>query len=234
MIRILSTISVLVLCFAFVDLASAAILFEDDFEDQALGKEPEDWEYDPAAEVNTVGQVAEDPLDPKNKVFTNYGGYSAGNGMQLTDFVAEWDWMFYQDNNLNNSIGFRVVDAGHHYQISRRLGGVDWKIYMYNGAWNEIATNAFPTEIDTWYRVQLIAKGDLFTVKVKEKKDNTLFADLDPVLDVKDGTYKEGALQTSYYGPIDNVIIAESERDILAVCPYNSYIRTWGDIKKEF
>jgi hypothetical protein len=232
MTRILYVVSVLALCFAFVGLASAVILFEDDFEDQALGDEPQGWEYDPAAEVNTAGQVAEDPLDPDNKVFTDFGGYSAGDGMQLTDFVAEWDWMFFQDNSLNNSMGFRVVDAGNHYQLSRRGGGVDWKIYMFNGAWNEIATNAFPTEIDTWYRVQLTAKGDLFTVKVKEKEDDTPFADLDPVLEVNDGTYGEGAFQTSYYGPIDNVIIADSEQDILAVDPSISCIRTWGDIKK--
>jgi hypothetical protein len=231
MTKVFFAISVWVLCFAFVGLVSAKILFEDDFEGQVLGDEPKGWEYDPGAEVPDIGEVAEDPLDAGNKVFTNFGGYSAGDGLLLTDFVAELDWMFFQDNNRNNSIGFRVVDAGSHYQLSRRSGGVDWKIYMYNGAWNEIATNAFPTEADKWYRVQLIVKGEEFIVKVKEKEDNTLFADLDPVLDVEDGTYAEGAFQTSYHGPIDNVVIADSEQDILAVDPSVSSIGTWGDIK---
>jgi len=222
---------VLALCLALQEMVTAKILFEDDFEKQELGKEPKGWKYDPNAEVKDKGYVDKDPTNPNNKVFTHYGGYSAGDGMVFTDFVAEWDWMFATDNNRNNSIGFRVEDAGRHYQLSRRGGGVDWKIYMFNGAWNEIVTQAFPTKIDLWYRVQLITKGAEFTVKVREPKDNTPFVDIKPTLKVKDDTYKKGMFQTSYWGPIDNVIIAEKETDILNVEPVGKLSATWAKIK---
>jgi hypothetical protein len=212
----------------------AKILFEDDFEGDAIGQEPSRWKYDPDAEVTDVGMVDNDPLDPNNQVFTGFGGYWADNGAVYTDFVAEWDWMFYQENDRNNSMGFHVQNRDAHYQLSRRSGGADWKIYMYNGSWNEIATAAFPTEIDKWYRVQLSAMGEQITVKVKEKEDPTPFKELTPVLEAADSTFLEGGLSTSYYGPIDNVIIAESEADLLAVTavePTGKLPITWGYLK---
>jgi hypothetical protein len=220
---------VLALCLALQEMVTAKILFEDDFEKQELGKEPKGWKYDPAAEVKDKGYVDKDPTNPNNKVFAHYGGYSAGDGLVFTDFVAEWNWMYTTDEN--HSIGFRVEDAGRHYQLSRRGGGVDWKIYMYNGAWNEIVSQAFPTKLTLWYSVQLIAKGPEFTVKVKEKTDATLFADMKPTLKVKDDTYKKGMFQTSYYGPIDNVIIAEKEADILSIESVGKLSATWAKIK---
>jgi hypothetical protein len=137
----------------------------------------------------------------------------------------------HADNNRNNSIGFHVQNKDAHYQVSRRSGGADWKIYMYNGAWNEIATTPFPTDIDKWYHVQLSVMGEQITVKVKEKGDETPFMELDPLLDVADNTYADGGLSTSYYGPIDNVIIAESEQDIIAVEPAGKLPITWGRLK---
>ena len=118
------------------------VLFEDDFESDSIGDEPAKWTYDPTSEVTNHGQVAPDPLDPANQVFTGFGGYWADNGADYTDFIAEWDWMFAQDNNRNNSIGFRVQGPTAHYQLSRRGGGVLWQIYMFNGTWNAIATSS--------------------------------------------------------------------------------------------
>lgn len=224
-------LTILTLCLMVQGSSLAQVFFKDDFEKDEIGKSPKNWEYDPGAEVKNIGKVDVDPLDPKNKVFTGYGGYKANKGEQYTDFVAEWDWMFHQDNNRNNSMGFKVVDPGHHYQLSRRSGGVDWKIYMFNGAWNEIAAVAFPTKIDTWYRVQLTVKGEEFVVKAKDKKDQTPFAKLNPTLKIKDGTYKKGAFETSYWGPIDNVIIAASEADILPVEAKGKLTTSWGRIK---
>ena len=220
-----------VFCFVFQGMSMAKILFEDDFEGDTVGKEPAKWKYDPDAEVNNIGMVDIDPLDPGNQVFTGYGGYWADNGAVYTDFVAEWDWMFHQDDSRNNSLGFRVQNKDAHYQLSRRGGGVDWKIYMYNGVWNEIATVAFPTEIDTWYRVQLTVKGEQFIVKAKAKEDPALFQELEPLLEVEDNAYDQGGIQTSYWGPIDNVIIAESEKDIIAVEPAGKLSTTWGHLK---
>ena len=193
----------------------ADVLFQDDFEGDAVGDEPQKWEYDPDSEVTDIGQVLADPLDPDNQVLTDYGGYLADNGAEYANFVAEWDWMFYLDDGRNNSVGFRVQGPDGNYQLSRRGGGFDWNLYAYDGGWTVIDSNIFQTEIDTWYRVQLSALGEDFVVRAKEKEDETPFGDLDPILDVSDDTFESGFFSTSYYGPIDNVIIADTEQDII-------------------
>jgi hypothetical protein len=212
----------------------AEVLFHDDFEADTIGQEPQKWEYDPGAEIKDIGQVFTDPLDPNNQVLTDYGGYLADNGAEYTDFVAEWDWMFYENNNRNNSVGFHVQDPTAHYQLSRRSGGNDWNIYMFNGSWNLIVSEPFPTEIDTWYRVQLSVMGDEFLVKVKEKEDATPFKDLAPVLEVSDATYESGHFSTSYWGPIDNVIIADTEEDIIAFLTGGVTPLRAGDADRDF
>jgi len=225
-------VSILILGGMFHSVGSAKILFQDDFEGGTKGKEPPKWKYDPKAEVNNIGKIDVDPLDPSNKVFTGFGGYLADKGKVYTDFCLEFDWMFAK-NDQNNSFGFRVVDNKKaHYQLSRRGGGVDWKIYMFNGAWNEIVTTAWPTDVETWYSVQLICKGDLFTVKAKEKGDPKLFKEIKKaLLKVRDDTHKKGFISTSYWGPIDNIIIADHEDDILAVQPSNKLSTIWAKFK---
>ena len=47
----------------------------------------------------------------------------------------------------------------------------------------------------------------------------------------KDKTYDKGAFSTSYWGPIDNVIIADTEADILGVEPGDKLPTTWGRLK---
>ena len=58
-------------------ISFSAILFEDNFEDGIIGKEPKNWQYDPDAEVNNIGKIDVDPTNPANKVFTGFGGYLA-------------------------------------------------------------------------------------------------------------------------------------------------------------
>jgi hypothetical protein len=195
------------------------VIFEDDFEGDPLGAEPGKWTYDPTSEIKNVGLVDLDPLDAENQVFTGYGGYWADNGTDFSDFIAEWDWMFAQDNARNNSMGIRVQGPAAHYQLSRRGFGTDWKIYMFDGAWNEIGTAVFPTDVDKWYRVQLTAMGEQFVVKVKEKGDATPFEDLKPVLEVLDGTFGSGKFSTSYWGPIDNVVISKPDLVVERILP---------------
>jgi len=223
---------ILMLGVTFQSVGLAAILFQDDFEDDTMGKEPKKWKFDPDAEVNNIGKIDKDPVDPTNQVFTGYGGYLADKGAIYKDFVLEYDWMFMKDDQ-NNSLGFRVVDQKKaHYQLSRRSGAQDWKIYQFNGAWNEIVSKAWPTDVETWYSVQLICEGPLFTVKAKKKDDPTLFKDIGkPLLKIKDDTHEKGFISTSYWGPIDNIIIAEHENDILAVQTSNKLSTIWGKLK---
>jgi hypothetical protein len=212
----------------------ADVLFQDDFEQDAIGDEPAKWDYSLDAEITDVGQVVPDPLEPDNQVFTDYGGYLADNGAEYTDFVAEWDWMFYLDDARNNSMGFRVQGPDGNYQLSRRGGGLDWNLYLFDGAWILLDSYVFETEIDTWYRVQLSVMGEDFIVKAKEKGDDTPFADLDPILDVTDDTFESGFFSTSYYGPIDNVIIADTEQDIIDASTGGTPQLQAGDADRDF
>ena len=52
-----------------------------------------------------------------------------------------------------------------------------------------------------------------------------------PLLKIKDDTHEKGFISTSYWGPIDNVIIAEHENDILAVQTSNKLSTIWGKLK---
>jgi hypothetical protein len=91
----------------------------------------------------------------------------------------------------------------------------------------------FPVDINVWYRTQLKVEGTAFTVKIKEKDDQTAFSDIEPVVEIEDKTYDKGGFSTSYYGPIDDVVIGESEADIIAVEPASKLPATWGGIKNE-
>jgi hypothetical protein len=196
--------------------APGEVLFQEDFEEYDVGSEPDRWTYDATAEVPNIGFVDVDPLDPDNQVFTGFGGYQADNGALFDDFVAQWDWLF-EDLARNDSFGFRVQGPNGHYQLSRRVGGVDWHIYRFDGAWSVIGMSFFEVEANKWYRIRLIVDGGEFLVKVKERDDETPFDDLDPLLEVIDDAFEEGTFSTSYWGPVDNVIIAESEEDIDAL-----------------
>ena len=50
-------------------------------------------------------------------------------------------------------------------------------------------------------------------------------------LKIKDDTHEKGFISTSYWGPIDNIIIAEHENDILAVQTSNKLSTIWGKLK---
>jgi len=219
----------LVFCFSLNQMASAKIFFQDDFEGEQMGKEPSKWEYDPAAEVVDIGQIIEDPVEG-DKCLSNFGGYVVKDSKEWKDYVAEFDWMFTEAGR-NESMAFRYQDASKFYQLSKRADMQSIHIYMYNGAWNQVGSGIFPVDINTWYRTQLKLKGSAFTVKIKEKEDQTAFADIEPVIEIEDSTYDKGGFSTCYYGPIDDVVIGESEADILAVEPASKLSTTWGHIK---
>ncbi len=49
-----------------------------------------------------------------------------------------------------------------------------------------------------------------------------------------DNTLKEGNFGTDFWGPVDNVIIAEKASDILTVKPSGKLATTWGVIKNQY
>jgi len=220
---------VLVLCLSLNQVASAKILFQDDFEGEQMGQEPSKWEYDPGAEVTDIAEIMEDPVEG-DKCLGHFGGYVVNDSKEWKDYVVEFDWMFVEAGR-NESMAVRYQDASNFYQVSKRADMQSINIYMYNGAWNQIVTGMFPVSINVWYRTQISVKGSTFVVKMKEKVDGTAFSDIDPVVEVEDNTYEKGGFSTAYYGPIDDVVIGESEADILAVEPASKLSTTWGALK---
>jgi hypothetical protein len=222
---------VLAICLGFSQMVSAKVLFQDDFEAEQMGAEPSKWEYDPGAEDTTVAEIIADPIEG-DKCLSHYGGYVAEDSTEWTDYVVEFDWMFTEAGR-NESVAFRYQDSNNFYQLSKRGDMQSIIIYLYNGAWNELGAGIFPVDINIWYRVQVDVRGSDFVVKMKEKADRSLFSDIDPVLEVSDNALDKGGFSTSYYGPIDDVIVAESEADILAVEPVSKLPITWGGIRNQ-
>jgi len=227
--KTLKVVLALALCLNFAQIAFGGILFQDDFEGEQIGEEPSKWEYDPGGEVADIAQIMEDPVEG-DKCLGNFGGYVVENSKEWVDYIVEFDWMFSQAGR-NESMAFRYQDASNFYQLSKRADDQTISIYMYNGGWNLVGTGAFPVEANVWYRTQLNVAGSDFTVKMKAKEDETPFSDIEPVLEVEDNTFDKGGFSTAYYGPIDDVIIAESEADILAVEPKYKAVTTWGNLK---
>ncbi len=225
----LNIVLALTLFLSFAHTAFAAILFEDDFEGEQMGQEPSKWEYDPAAEVTDIAEIMEDPVEG-DKCLGHFGGYVVNDSKEWEDYVVEFDWMFVEGGR-NESVAVRYQDASNFYQVSKRADMQSINIYMYNGAWNQIVTGMFPVSITIWYRTQISVKGATFIVKMKEKVDETAFSDIDPVVEVEDNTYEKGGFSTAYYGPIDDVVVGESEADILAVEPASKLSTTWGALK---
>ncbi len=228
-VRNIRIILAVVLCLGLSQMASAKILFQDDFEAEKMGDEPSKWDYDPGAEEPIIAQIVEDPVEG-DKCLSNLGGYVVKDSSEWTDYVVEFDWL-YAVAGENESVAFRYQDASNFYQLSKRGDDQSIIIYMYNGAWNQIATGVFPVSVNVWYRTQLKVKGANFVVKMKPKTEPVAFADIDPIIDVDDNTFAKGGFSTAYNGPIDDVIIAESEADILSVEPASKLSSTWGALK---
>lgn len=222
--------SIFILCLFLQTVSVAKILFVDDFEGDSLGKVPKKWVYEPGGEIKDIGFVEKDPLNPNNKVFTHYGRYLAGEAT-LRDYVAEWDWMFATDNNRNNQMVFRHQDPGNYYVVGRASGGQVVYFESYLGAWKRFSEASFPTKIDLWYRARLVLKGNQFEFWLKEKTDDTPFEKLKVIMTGSDNTLKEGKFGTDFWGPVDNVILAEKAADILTVKPSGKLACSWGAIK---
>ena len=73
-----------------------------------------------------------------------------------------------------------------------------------------------------------ILEGSKFSFWLKEKTDDTLFEELKAIMDGSDNTLKEGKFGTDFWGPVDNVIIAEKAADILTEEPMGKLTFSWA------
>jgi len=155
--------------------------------------------------------------------------------LDWTNYVAEWDKMF--DKDTHHAMIYFWRDDEHFYHFSRRQGNVIWQNYARENAWILLKTAEYPTELNKWYRVQLIVKEDgSYAGKIKERDDTTPFSKIDAFLSGKDDRYKKGKFGTNgaVTSYLDNVIIYEIGTplsEILAVSPSGKLTTTWGSLK---
>ena len=149
--------------------------------------------------------------------------------------IATLDWRWDTHSNPGNA--YRIEDPSNWFHFTPRTDGVTIMLYKYNGAWNQMAQAQFPLELNTWYRFQQIMQGDHHIVKIKERKDETSFDEIEPAIESNDKTYKKGAvggLGTDAGSTwVDNFVLYEDPTDILAVDYHGKVAVTWGKLKEE-
>lgn len=230
---------VIIISIGFSTNIHAKLLFKDDFESDAEGKEPSKWEL---AVGNSKGTVVKDPNNPKNKALSvaehfNWGGSQVVVGdLNWTDYVVEWDWMFEKDTH--HAMMYYWNDQEHFYHYSRRQGNVTWENYARENNWFLLKGASYPTKLMEWNRVQLTvdSKGN-YSGKMKLKSDDTPFDKINPILFGQDNRYKKGKFGTNgaLTSYIDNVLIYDigtSSGELFAVHEIGKLPVTWGSLKK--
>jgi hypothetical protein len=153
-----------------------------------------------------------------------------------TDWYWEWDWRWDTPSNPGNA--YRIEDPSNWFHFSPRTDGVTITFWHYaNANWVQAAQAQFPLELNTWYRFQQIMQGDHHIVKIKERDDDTPFDAIEPAIEHEDGTYEKGALgglgTDAGSTWVDNIILYENPKDILAVVYNGKLAATWGKLKGE-
>ncbi len=230
-------VSVLCIC-GFVGQVYSAQIFADDFEQDAVGQLPKKW-VEALPGTGDPG-VVEDPVRPGNKVFStpkdrhDVGGaiFTAGDEYSIKDYMVQWEMLFPTDYYMG--IVFRFSGPESFYLLDRRQADKFMQFWRQDGGWTAIANSAVvDVGIEKWFAFQLDVHGDTFSAKMKAADDQTPFSELEPIVEGQDGNFEEGVFGNYGYSLIDNVIIGESESDlILAVSPQNKLATTWAEIKK--
>ena len=242
--------------FACCGIANGKVLFFDDFERDAIGKEVSKWENMNLTlsdwEKGTDVTVAKDPQNPNNKVAKASGTClyipKVAGRDDWSDYVWDFDWMWDIDTYVGTA--YRVMDDGKNlFHGSRRLGGKEVHIYKREGdTWTgQIAGGSYDSGVNIWYTHRLIMKGDKHQIYMKKRDDKTPFEQLKPVVELESGLFKKGSVgilgviseglevgpATGYW---DNVVVAEDPRDLVgfkfAVEHLGKLTTTWGQIKK--
>jgi hypothetical protein len=228
--------------FALGGLAYAKTLFSDDFEGDALGKAPQNFEkYDhPHNTASFKFEVVKDPEGKSGQVvhmfsYAYYIPIAAGRD-DWTDWIWEWDWMWSQNGFPGTA--FRLT-GNEYYHISPRNDNRNVGFWHWNGAWNQKGPLVgYDFGLDAWNRFQVVAKGAQFTLKIKRRDDATPFAEIKPLLEVADSLLKKGPMSVGGAVDqdtwIDNFIVGETEADLtFPVEPAGKLATTWGVLKVE-
>ena len=225
-------------------IAFGAALFEDDFENETIGEMPSQWELFGGA-PGEAG-VAEDPVDPGNKVFfanspvwvddLPEGAWAPKDQSFLnwTDYTFEGDFMVDDPSKLF-AFNYRTTDYDNmlHYNTRRWETGIVGLYKRENGEWSgTVAEVQRPTDAEAWYRMQVIVEGDHHILKLKEVDDPTYFSQIEPLIevDVTGTDLTRGTINVMSYGYVDNIIVYVGEPSA-AVEADSGLTSTWGSIK---
>ena len=225
--------------------APAALLFYDDFEQDALWSEPASWEL--GHDGSTTAEVVADPRDASNNVLLSsdkasresrhrYGGsiYVVGDA-DWGDYIAEWDMMF-PDNHYMGFV-YRFQNPDEYYLGNRQQDGREYHFHRPEPPrWNNlIGRGQVPTQPMVWYRAQLTLEADAFTFKLKEREDKTSFQQLAPTVEGSDSTIKTGKFGTQGRIYLDNLVIGHTLADLLvSVEARDKMSTTWSVIKRRY
>ena len=235
--------SLLILILLFSPLAFSKQFYASDFEGETIGKSPKGWEL--GFKGNGNGEVIEDPVDPKNKIFAhsdlpmNQARHDVGGNIWVIgdaswkDYIVEYDAYFPEDFYIG--ILFRFVNENEFYLFDRRSAGEAGNFDFWKrggGNWTRLGTGIFDAQPQKWYRFRIVLAGDSFEAYSKSRDDKTSFNNMQPILTGKDATYKEGKFGLYGLIYIDNIAIGETDKDLfIAVESYNKLPAVWGNIK---
>ena len=236
-------LAVIAVLLVFASVASGALLFSDDFERDAVGKEPNNFEmYDhPQNSGSFKMEIEEDPEGESGNVLHTFG-YAlwipkAASRDDWSDFIWEWDWMWANTGEYPGT-AFRITDTDY-YHFSPREDNVNIGFWYYDGGWNQIgALVQYDFQTNIWNRYQVTSNGNTFAIKIKRRDNPTPFADIAPLIEATDDNLQQGPLSacgTNTDAWVDNLIVGETEGDLkFPVEPMGRLARTWGAIKKQY
>ncbi len=216
-------------------------LFNDDFEGDAVGKTPKNFEIidNPTNFADFQMEVVKDP-DGESGQALHTLGYAlhipkVAGGDDWTDWIWEWDWMWSEAGYPGTA--FRIT-GNDYYHISPRNDNMSVGFWHYDGGWNQKGDLVqYDFGLNTWNRFQVIAEGDSFTFKVKKRSDDTPFEKIEPLIEVQDGALQKGSLSacgTNTDAWVDNFIVGETAADMtFPVEPKEKLATTWGKIKNQ-
>ena len=89
-------------------------------------------------------------------------------------------------------------------------------------------------DVDVWYRCRIEVVGDDLIFKIKERDDETPFAEIKPLLEATDGNFDSGGIANGGIAYVDNVVVGETEGDFtFAVQASGKLASTWGEMKSK-
>jgi hypothetical protein len=235
-------LAVTVSALASAGSAHAALLYENNFEGEALGSVPTGWER--AWDGATQASVIADPVAGGNQVFASSdlahdasrhdvgGSIFAVGDASWTDYVVQYDALYPADFYIGTL--FRYQDDTNFYLLDRRSAGElgTFSFYHHDGAWTNFGSGEFDTEPMVWYRFRLSVQGDTFEAHAGLAADDPELTG-DPFISGTVAALASGRF--ALYGLIyvDNVIIGETSTDIAAaVEPHGKLATTWASLRR--